>query len=72
MTAGFYAGDSEGVYKRCWCSYGLLSDNAKVEIQEKMQEWLRNYHVVHTLVEQRIGEITCTANLLMDKTGTPE
>ena len=61
---------------------GLLSDNAKVEIQEKVQEWLRNYHIHNwtsephqqnqNLAEQRIGEITRTANLLMDRTGTPE
>ena len=61
---------------------GLLSDNAKAEVQERVQQWLRNYHIYHwtsepyqqnqNLAEQRIGEITRTTNLLMDRTGTPE
>ena len=59
---------------------GLLSDNAKTEVQEAVQEWLRTYHIYswtsephqqnQNPAEQRIGEVKRTSNMLMDRTNT--
>ena len=61
---------------------GLLSDNAPEEIQEKVQEWLRSYHIPHWTsephyqnqnpAERRIGDVKRTTMMLMDRTGTPD